>query len=199
MIVSRVYRSVDRSIARSLNRSVDRSLGRSVARSLARSVLAGRFIGTKINRRLGLAGGGDAKCKKINKTFLPDCVWGLSFVGFKSKIRPRGTKSEAAAVIMNRGHKKNQATSVSSGYCPRGGWLFARVLQFSMLAGSGKRIKKKKHSLSFSPIPTKHQTGVRIKWFPSMYAAAWGHLCRKTGGFLMKVAGRRRRRHSLAT
>ena len=43
----------------------------------------------------------------------------------------------------------------------RGEGLFARILQFSMLAGSGKRIKKKKHSLSFSPNPTKRPARVR--------------------------------------
>jgi hypothetical protein len=34
-------------------------------------------MGFKINRRFGPAGGVVAKCKKINKMFLPDCVWGL--------------------------------------------------------------------------------------------------------------------------
>ena len=52
-----------------------------------------------------------------------------------------------------------------------------------MLAGSGKRIKKKKHSLSFSPIPTKHPAGVRKKWFPPMYVARLGALLSKILGF----------------
>ncbi len=107
-------------------------------------------------------------------------------VGFKRKKRPRGTKSEAAAVIMNWGTlgdtKRIKQHRFHRGPV-RGEGLFARILQFSMLAGSGKRIKKKKHGLSFFPIPTKHPTGVRQKWFPPMYVASLGAILSKIQGF----------------
>ena len=55
--------------------------------------------------------------------FLPDCVLGPFFVGFKkqnktkrNKIRSGGCDYELGDI---GGHKKNQATSVSSGPCPR--------------------------------------------------------------------------------
>ena len=41
--------------------------------------------------------------KKLDQIWLPDCVLGPLCVGLKNKIGPRGTKSEAAAVIMNWG------------------------------------------------------------------------------------------------
>ena len=44
------------------------------------------------------------------------------------------------------------------------------------MAGSGKRRKKKKHSLSFSVNPTKPPARVRKKWFPPMYVARPGAL-----------------------
>ena len=107
---------------------------------------------------------------------------GPFFVCFKSQIRPRGTKSEAAAVIMNRGHKKNQATSVSSGPCPRGGVICE---DFAILDAGRQREEntKEEHSLSFSSIPTKHPAGVGKKWFPSMYAASLGAPLSKIQGF----------------
>ena len=54
---------------------------------------------------------------------------------------------------------------------------------FSAVAGSGKRRKKKKHSLSFSVNPTKPPAGVRKKWFPPMYVASLGALLSKIFGF----------------
>jgi len=47
---------------------------------------------------------------------------------------------------------------------------------FGAVAGSGKRRKKKKHSLSFSVNPTKPPARVRKKWFPPMYVARPGAL-----------------------
>ena len=68
------------------------------------------------------------------------CV-GPFFARFKRKIRPRGTNSEAAAVIMNWGTlgdtKKIKQHRFHRGPV-RGEWLFARILQFSMLAGDAR-------------------------------------------------------------
>ena len=54
---------------------------------------------------------------------------------------------------------------------------------FSAVAGSGKRRKKKKHSLSFSVNPTKPPAGVRKKWFPSIILASLEALLLKIFGF----------------
>ena len=114
--------SLGRSLDRSVVESVDRSLGRSVASSLDRSVLAGRFVAKLINRRFDAAGGVVAKCKQINKMRLPDCALGPLWVGFNNKIGPRGTKSEAAVVIMNWGTQKESRNigfieALSAGSC----------------------------------------------------------------------------------
>ena len=66
---------------------------------------------------------------------------GPFFVGFKGEIRPSGTKSVAAAVIMNWGTlgdtKRIKQHRFHRGPV-RGEWLFARILQFSMLAGDAR-------------------------------------------------------------
>ena len=93
--------------------------------------------------------------QNVNKQTKCVCLivyWGICFVGFKSRIRPRGTKSEAAAAIMNRGHKKNQATSVSSGPCPRGAFICEG---FAILdAGRQREEKTKGKNTVYRFLPT---------------------------------------------
>ena len=78
--------------------------------------------------------------KKYTKCFCV-LVCGAFFVGFKGKMRPRRTKAEALAVIMNWGTLEDTKRIKQHRFhrgpvC--GEWLFARILQFSMLAGDAR-------------------------------------------------------------
>jgi len=68
----------------------------------------------KIKRGLGLQ---ETRCKTYkNKENVFASLWlGSFFVGFKGKIRPRGTKSEAAVVIVNWGTLGTQKESSNIG------------------------------------------------------------------------------------
>ena len=65
-------------------------------------------------------------------------VFGAFFVGYNSKIRTRRTKSEAAVGIMNWGTQKESSNIGFFGALSAGSWLFARILQFSMLTGDAR-------------------------------------------------------------
>ena len=98
-------------------------------------------MGLKLNRRFEPAGAAVAT-NKINKMFLAACGERLFFVGFNNKIKPRGAKSEATAVIMNWGtlgdsKRMKQKHRFHRGPV-RGEALFTGILQFSMLAGDAR-------------------------------------------------------------
>ena len=77
--------------------------------------------------------------------FLPDCVWAFCY-GSNSKMRPRGTKSEAAAVIMNWGTQKESSNIGFIGPCPRGGIICE---DFAILDAGRQREENKKEKTQF--------------------------------------------------
>ena len=109
------------------------------------------------------------------------CV-GAFFVAFKSNIRPRGTKSEAAAVIKNRGHKKNQATSVSSGPCPEGGSICEDSAIFDAGRQREENKKEKTQFIIFSH-PYKTHDGSKKKGVSLNVHRSLGILLSKIPGF----------------
>ena len=83
----------------------------------------------KIKRGLGLQ---ETSCKtyKNKESVFASLCLGPFFVGFKGKIRPRGTKSEAGDIGDTNGIKQHR----SHRYSFRGGALFARIFHLFMEA-----------------------------------------------------------------
>ena len=91
--------------------------------------------------------------------FLPACVWGLFLLVLKrqnktkrNKIRSGGCDYELGDI---GGHKKNQATSVSSGPCPRGGVICE---DFAIFYDGRLREEKKKEKPQLNIFCQPHKT-----------------------------------------
>ena len=82
-------------------------------------------------------------------------MFGAFFVGFNNKIRPRGTKSEAAAVIMSWGPQKESSNigfigALSAGNCICG--------DFPIIDTGPQWEESKKEKTHFILFPHPHKT-----------------------------------------
>ena len=123
------------------------------------------FHRRKLTRRFGLARGVVATCIQMNPLFLPACVFRCFVVGFTSNMRSGGPSPEAAALIMMWGRVPMFPDLLASSYACKFTYFTSRSMpgKSRQEAESNKGQNLNCVCLSFSPDPTKHQTGVRTQ------------------------------------